>query len=537
MAVIDTLDFDNLEDGELVDLAEAVREQWAERDEAIADAVELRRQDWTVPVPEAWKQTAETRHTSLAREIPARVPGTMSLSEPQFRRPYMDDDVAVAERAESIERFHSGLFQHFKRKSIAGKNGYFFAMDQLVNKGAVCIGDLFAPHAYWSVPGYSEHGSARLEWWRDAKGRPTESEDEVDESATARAYLHAVDQYRRTACPPITRRVVPTEQAYPLFLEGRQHALFIFRRAAPLELLAGGFQLKDAPSGAGVLTESRDFLEVVTPNRIRYFAGRDALPHSAYGSEGVVTNYGFIPFTYKVGLEGGELEYGSYGLPLLGLVSSQLRLITTLLTYIFNAVHLASFPSFQLEYLNRDGTATASNTLPAIQMVAEAIQTITEAIAASSAWVLNLRNQGLTEYTNWAFNSLAYFNGKYLGAGEGGIFELGVQDHEDDTADIPARFRTGKHDMDSSFLKRMPYGYLECEADGDVTVSTLTSEDGQRDYLVPWNGNTEVQNRRVNFGRGPKSKHWQFEFANRDGSHFRIVALDSMPRRSHRRVQ
>jgi hypothetical protein len=183
------------------------------------------------------------------------------------------------------------------------------------------------------------------------------------------------------------------------------------------------------------------------------------------------------------------------------------------------------------------GTATFDQTLPAIQALAVAIQVTTDALGAPQAWVLNLRNLGLTEYTNWAFNSMTYFNGKYIGASEAGIIELGVQDHEDGTTDIPARFRTGKHDMDSSFLKRVPYGYLECEADGDVLVSTLTSEDGQRDYLVPWNGNDEVQNRRVNFGRGPKSKHWQFEFANREGSHFRIVALDSLPRRSHRRVQ
>lgn len=183
------------------------------------------------------------------------------------------------------------------------------------------------------------------------------------------------------------------------------------------------------------------------------------------------------------------------------------------------------------------GTATVDQTLPAIQALAAAIQVTTDALGTPQAWVLNLRNLGLTEYTNWAFNSMTYFNGKYIGASEAGVIELGVQDHEDDTTDIPARFRTGKHDMDSSFLKRVPHGYLECEADGDVLVSTLTSEDGQRDYLVPWNGNDEVQNRRVNFGRGPKSKHWQFEFANREGSHFRVVALDSLPRRSHRRVQ
>lgn len=189
-----------------------------------------------------------------------------------------------------------------------------------------------------------------------------------------------------------------------------------------------------------------------------------------------------------------------------------------------------------------DRAYTFDVSLPALQLVAEAVSTLTETVATvagypAQAWVLNLRNEGLTEYTNWAFNSMTYFNGKYLGAGDAGVFELGVQDHEDNTTDIPARARTGKHDMDSSFLKRMPYGYLECEADGDVVVSTITSEDGQRDYLVPWNGNDEVQNRRIKFGRGPKSKHWQFEFANHDGSHFRITTLDSLPRRSHRRVQ
>jgi hypothetical protein len=201
-----------------------------------------------------------------------------------------------------------------------------------------------------------------------------------------------------------------------------------------------------------------------------------------------------------------------------------------------------ALPALQLAATARSSsTNTGDSALPSLQMFAEAVQTVSEALATSlsspaQAWALNLRNEALSQYTNFALNSMTFFNGKYIGASDAGIVEIGVQATDGGTA-IAGRVRTGAHDGDSSFLKRLPYLYVQLETTGDMTVSTITAEDGQRDYLLPWNNNPNIQQRRAHFGRGPKSQFWQVEFANRNGSYFRIPSFDTLQRRSHRRMQ
>lgn len=377
MGALKTLDLDSYEDGELVTLAERVREAWADRDEAIRKATELRRQTWTVPVPDPWKQTARTFHSALAREIPARVVGTIGLREPVFSRTPPDDDALQAERAAAVERFLAAQFRHTQRHAAAPADAYLLGLDMLINKGAVCAGSIFAPHAWADHPtaftlrGRARDDAGRLEilreWWRDERGQPVEDEEGVSERAAVRAYLKSVDLRRRLARPPIVRRVLDTAWCYPLIVDGRMLALFIFRRQTPLELRAAGFVLPrgdEHPQADATLGRSdggRESLEVVTPNRVRYYLDGDPLVHSVFGKDGLVTNYREVPYSYRVGLLGGDLDYGTLGLPLLSLVDSHIRLIDTLETYALNAVHLASFPSFKVVYeLKNDGTGVAS---------------------------------------------------------------------------------------------------------------------------------------------------------------------------------
>lgn len=203
---------------------------------------------------------------------------------------------------------------------------------------------------------------------------------------------------------------------------------------------------------------------------------------------------------------------------------------------------LQALPLLQVAASAYSGSTNAvDSTLPLLQVFAEAVQTVSEVLATSlgsptQAWVLNLRNNALTEYTNFTFNSMTSFNGKYLGASESGIVEIGVQDTDGGT-NVDATARTGKDDFESSFMKRVPRAYAQLATDGDVLVSTITSEDGKRDYLLPWNGNPNIQQRRIPLGRGPKAEHWQFEIANRNGSYFRLSALNILPQRTSRRVQ
>jgi hypothetical protein len=177
-------------------------------------------------------------------------------------------------------------------------------------------------------------------------------------------------------------------------------------------------------------------------------------------------------------------------------------------------------------------TLTGANTLPMYQLTARMTSAIT---AAFRAWALNLRTQAMTEYTNFSFNSFAAYNGKLYAAGPAGVFEVGTQDTDANTG-IDASLRTGKHNFGTTFGKRVPRIYLGHHTVGDLEFRTMTGEGGTRAYLLPWNNVTDLQQRRVPVGRGPKSVYWQFEVANRAGADFDLDNMQFYPEVSKRRV-
>lgn len=168
---------------------------------------------------------------------------------------------------------------------------------------------------------------------------------------------------------------------------------------------------------------------------------------------------------------------------------------------------------------------TASIALPLFAI--EAIGTPTFA-STWRTWVLNLHTRALTEYTGFQFNSYARFAGYTLAASDGGVFKLDTTRNDAGT-DIDAVVRTGQLDYDVSWLKRVPRLYVDYSTDGDVDVSTITSESGRRRYLLRHNNVTGIQQRRVPIGKGPKSRHWQFEIANRNGADFSINSFIAYP--------
>ena len=347
------MNIDSLASTDVTKLAQNVIDSWQPRNEAIRKAKELREQSWTVPVPPAWRKTAKSMHTSLPKDIAARVVGTLTLRDAVFSRTAPDDDLKAQERALTVARYFQGRFQYDKAHGVPGKNGWVFTMDQLVNKGAACVSVIYAPHD-WSGPTLIERDEKgqpkgyKADFWRDSRNNPTDDSAKVDDAATAKYYRQIVEEHRRTAKPPIVRRVYPTESCYPLFGEAGLLAMFIQRDLSAVELDAMGFEL---PSGDTFgLTKGTTLLEVWTPQRCLYFVNNKPAVHKIYGEGGITHGYGFVPFAYRVGLEGGELDYGSYGTPLLALVDSNIRMIDQLRTYQLNAIHFVSMPMIYMEY-------------------------------------------------------------------------------------------------------------------------------------------------------------------------------------------
>lgn len=344
-----------MSDIDIIDLFKRVKEAWNPRQQVIDDAVMLRTDKYVVAVPEAWQQTAKQHPSSRAKEIPTRITGTLMLNKPIYSRANPGEDFGVGEDQNQVERFHQAHQSYWDKHAMKGRSALEFMYDSFVGKGAACMGSILTPHRWAGAPLLYEGENLRREFWRDSSGRETEDESKVDLEAAIRAHGRAIEKYRQSASGnrsmPLSRRLLPPEQVFPMIHEGEMVGFFIERKVSLLELNAKGWVLDLDNANVGA---SHYIVEAVTPNRCRYYLDEDPIAHKDYGSEGLYTGYGFIPYVYQTSLSAGETEYGSWGLPVLGLIESNLKTIQTLRTYLMNAVHLASFTSFYIEYVGEE---------------------------------------------------------------------------------------------------------------------------------------------------------------------------------------
>jgi DNA-binding beta-propeller fold protein YncE len=177
-------------------------------------------------------------------------------------------------------------------------------------------------------------------------------------------------------------------------------------------------------------------------------------------------------------------------------------------------------------------TGQLDSDTPTWEIDAAAFNDIAEAYRA---WALNVRTAALSEYSGLAFNSFGTFNGRVLAAGPTGVHVVGEAD-KDDTVNISALVRTAMVDFGTTYNKRVPRAYLGASMGQDMEFHTITTHDGTRAYLIQRNGNPDMQQRRVPIGRGPKSRFWQFEVANRDGGDFTVADILVYPEADRRRV-
>jgi hypothetical protein len=173
--------------------------------------------------------------------------------------------------------------------------------------------------------------------------------------------------------------------------------------------------------------------------------------------------------------------------------------------------------------LDLAGTATLS--IPALRLVATGS---TGAAGTTNAWALQTQRMALSTYDDLpAFNSLAQFNGVYLGATSAGIFAL--TGAADAATAIDAVLRTGSTDFSTSHLKRIERVWLQYETDGELTLTVITDGGVRTSYPLPPTGSTGLHGHSVKIGQGLKSKYWAFEVANVDGSDFSLDVIEPKP--------
>lgn len=144
-----------------------------------------------------------------------------------------------------------------------------------------------------------------------------------------------------------------------------------------------------------------------------------------------------------------------------------------------------------------------------------------------AAWPLNLKNLGLTEYTNYSFNSLTRFNGEYLAAGPNGLTALGG-DTDNGTA-IDARIRFRLDDMNSDQLKRLEETFITYRSAGDLTLRVIIDHGQTYEYTLTATGNTGMATNRAKIGKGIESNYYCLEIENVNGTDFDLQQLSTLP--------
>ncbi len=139
---------------------------------------------------------------------------------------------------------------------------------------------------------------------------------------------------------------------------------------------------------------------------------------------------------------------------------------------------------------------------------------------------INTKNRATTQYTNWPFNSMVRFGGKYLGASNSGLFEIGGS--SDNQKPIAAYFEPVRTDFGISNPKRLRFMYFGFESDGDLEVEITVDEQVVRTYTITAR-KTGQQRVRLVIGRDGQGRYWSFRVKNTSGCDFSIDSVQVLP--------
>lgn len=130
-----------------------------------------------------------------------------------------------------------------------------------------------------------------------------------------------------------------------------------------------------------------------------------------------------------------------------------------------------------------------------------------------TGWVLNTDTLAPSEYqfADLQFNSACKHGDRYLLAADDGIYEF-TDDASVET--VMTYIKTGKTDFGSDLKKRVVNSYMVYSASGQMVLKVTTSEFGNlvtRNYRMTPQATDTTDTRRIDIGKGIKSRYWQFE--------------------------
>ncbi len=147
-----------------------------------------------------------------------------------------------------------------------------------------------------------------------------------------------------------------------------------------------------------------------------------------------------------------------------------------------------------------------------------------------TTWAINTRSGGVTEYSNYAFNSFAQMGNVYFAASEDGLYELTGDD--DAGTDIIADIKSGLFQFGGAHLASLKGVYLATRGGGQFVLKIQTGDGKEYVYDVLSN---DMQTTKIQIGKGLRSRYFAYELVS-TGQDFDLESLEFIPLVAARRI-
>ena len=146
--------------------------------------------------------------------------------------------------------------------------------------------------------------------------------------------------------------------------------------------------------------------------------------------------------------------------------------------------------------------------------------------AGYEAWVMNIRNNGVTRWTNFPFTQFARVGSTTYAVGsDGNLYQLGGD--LDVTTPIQWTWETGLSDLDSPGIKHIPYLYMDGIIDGTIEITLI--DDRGREFMYEYDTQSRGavhQPHRRKLGNGIRARSVAVRLGSVTGAYAEIDSLE-----------
>lgn len=196
--------------------------------------------------------------------------------------------------------------------------------------------------------------------------------------------------------------------------------------------------------------------------------------------------------------------------------------------------------NFNTSLVSYGGENATGNLVESLSTIIDMLGTVSNSFGSldttANVLSMNTRTYGISEYSNYNFNSFFNIGSRYFGCSSTGLFEIkGDLDNTENVAQ--SIIKTGVSDYESQKLKSAKDCYVYIRSSGDNTLRLIVNEQTDRDgYLATYDNIDGFHRRRIKVAQGIKGTSWQLEFKNECGASFILKQIDIIPKELARSI-